>query len=305
MKKPLLYFQVICLSVLSYCEFQASIHVAVSQLKQLSSDNAGASLETRARLRLEVGSRESCDEKKEQMLAILSRHYGGIGASSCVDEDLKNYLQADVPIRLVNESDKEKRITSILVSPKANGVRLSVAMDRGRFEAMQQEMEQAFYQKPEVEDLSITIVLYNDAKDRPVLTTARLAYVDGKPIPEPTDIVLESGKKMEITLANVSRDFIFANGALPILEVRPEDQNQSFAQIQFSPTSEVKMTPASKADPSSENPRKADAEKATLEKEPAKENDNTADVQVRPRDFNTLEEKVRELTNSETGVGGN
>ncbi|MEQ8352129.1 MAG: hypothetical protein RH862_11635 [Leptospiraceae bacterium] len=263
------------------CDFQATIELPFSHVIRVL-QSRGEGIPATAEIRMEMAGLDACNEKKGKALEILSRYYGESESSRCIQEGVSTFLIARVPLAVSRKGlVRDKKITSILIEQNEQGIQLRVAMDPGSFQRMQQEMMDAFFQKPEIEDLMVLLRFHNDGKSS-LISKARFVYVDDKPMPMDSKVILDPGRTIEVRLSDVARDYIYSNGSLAVLSIEKTVDGKAFTEIEF--------MQADKANPEPES-RPTDLED--------KGKDETAETRVDPRlkekDFPELEQKIQEI----------
>ncbi len=267
--------------ILSSCEFQATIELPFSHIMKVLQSRGAEGIPARASIRMEMAGKESCEEKKGKAVEILSRYYGKPESSKCVEEGLSTFLITRVPLVVSRKGlVRDKSITSILLEQDDSGIQLRVAMDQGSFRRMQEEMSNAFFQKPEIEDLLVVLKFQNDTQSS-LISQARFVYVDNKPLPMESKVILDPGRLIEIRLSDVARDYIYQNGSLVILRVEKTVEGTPFSEIKFlqSTGGEGTNKDQTESDP---------AEKSRSENQ-------AVDPRLKEKDFPELEEKVKDI----------
>ncbi|HBS05171.1 MAG TPA: hypothetical protein DEA96_09410 [Leptospiraceae bacterium] len=274
------------------CDFQATIDLSFSHIMKVLQSRGSDGIPARAVIRMEMAGKEACEEKKGKMTEILSRYYGKPESSRCLEEGIGTYLEATVSL-VVNRKGlvRDSSITSILLEQDKAGIQIRVAMDQGSFRRMQDEMSEAFFQKPEIEDLLVVLNFRNDTRSS-LISQARFVYVDGKPLPMESKVVLDPGRVIEVRLSDVARDYIYQNGSLTLLTVEKTVDGKPFSEIEF-------------AQPEKKPENKTEGQ-ATTEGNPE---DSTVDPRLKNKNFPALEQKVQEIlkkdaTGNESKVGG-
>jgi hypothetical protein len=284
------------------CDFEASIDLSFSHIMRVAQSRSGEGIPTDAIIRFQMASRDGCEEKKGKVIEILSRYYGEPRSARCIEKDFSAFLEAVVPMAVNRKGmERNSRITSVEVEPTEKGVEIKVAIDRGSFERMQEEMQDAFFQKPDIEDLLVVIRFKNDATAESLVSHARFVYVDKKPMPMETRVVLDPGRTIEVKLSDVARDFIYEQGSLSVLRIEETVEGTPFNEIEFSKT-EPKESSSLDANPESKNspdtaPGSRDKE---ADVEATKDENAKGTEDAGKKDFNALEKEIQKMMNEKT-----
>ncbi|MCB1139225.1 MAG: hypothetical protein KDK23_10740 [Leptospiraceae bacterium] len=298
-------FALLFLLFLGGCDFQAYIDLSFSHVMRVLQWKAGSAIPSRALIRIQMASEEGCEQDKSRVAEILSRYYGVPESLLCKEEGLSIYLEATVPLNVSRRSGEiNKKITAIQLEETADGIEIRVAMDRGSFERMQNEMEEVFFRKPEVNDLSLILRFRNDTRQT-LISTAKFVYVDDRPLPMESKVNLDPGRTVEIRLSDVARDYVYQQGVLTVLTVKGTVEGKPFSEIEFLPATEAQ--PSKPAKPS--ETRSTDQARPGREEEgrPASSNkpsSGPSDARLKSKDFEAIQGKMEELMKQETAVGG-
>lgn len=298
------------------CEFHASLNLSFSHVMRVIQSADAEGIPSTALIRLEMGSEEGCQENRPKVIEILSRYYGKTDSAECSRKDFQTFLEAEVPLSVVRKGEElNTKITSVLLESTNEGVEIRVAMDRGSFERMQNEMEEAFFNKPEVEDLTVVIRFLNDARNQTLVTSARLVYIDGKPLPTDTRVLLDPGRSVEIRLSDVARDYIYQQGSLSILSLQKTVEGKPFSSIEFEPRKEA--NPSRTGELTGGEDRSGPGDAGNTEK--ANRNDASGDSEeksrrheekeeeakkLRQKDFNEIQDNIKEMIEKDARLGG-
>lgn len=285
--------------VLVGCDFHASIDLSFSHVMRVLRSKAESGIPSRAVIRLEMASSESCEEKKSRVGEILSRYYGAPESLICKEQNFSSFLEATVPLNVSRRGGElNDRITAIQLDETAEGIEIRVAMDRGSFERMQKEMEEAFFQKPEVKDLSLNLRFHNDARQT-LISSTKFVYVDNRPLPMESKVNLDPGRTVEIRLSDVARDYVYQQGALTVLTVKGTVEGKPFSEVEFLPAPEKQ--PNTTAQPS---PSTVPTDKGTQGQASSEGSSGPADVRLQNKDFEAIKGKMQELIHQESAIGG-
>ncbi|MBU42267.1 MAG: hypothetical protein CMN76_03530 [Spirochaetaceae bacterium] len=278
---------ILSLFFLTACEFQAFIDLSFSHVMRVANSRSEQGIPSKGIIRLEMAGMDSCLEKKGKVVEILSRYYGEPESHRCQQEELSTFLEARVPVAVKMKGlERNNQITSMLLESDDRGLHLRVAMDRGSFERMQDEMMDAFFQKPEVKDLEMVIRFKNDSKAT-LVGKARFVYVDGKPLPMESKVLLDPGRSIEVRLSDVARDYIYNEGSLTVFTIESTVEGKPFAELEFAE--------ANSEESIGKDPESSESERSSGDRNATDSPGKDIHPGLQDKDFPKLERAVEEM----------
>jgi len=196
------------------CKFSLSPEVYVSDLLDLKG-GAGNSINIPTTIKLEVISKDSFTENKDQITMILQDYFGKVSKVSYEQDGFNNYYVAQVNIPAVKEQKQEKglgyAIFLIRLVDDKEGVRLVLSFNKSVFNSLRDRIFKEFSQTISADDMSLDINLVNDLKND-ITLDVQSVYIDKYPYPFRSRYLLGRREKINIVFSDVLRDYLIRSG---------------------------------------------------------------------------------------------
>ncbi|MDE2950869.1 MAG: hypothetical protein OXT68_08875 [Chloroflexota bacterium] len=170
---------------------------------------------TKVKIGLPISSQDECDEKRQEYEAMFSKSTGfkGMEFVRCYVDGYNDFAEyeLDVPIRMVDpyQTSMEGVFEIIRHDDSAtNNRHMYVRSNPSLLCNLDKIMREDTYRSLDLSDTSPLITVSNDFREPQTLILNQV-FVNGSPLIEPTEIVLDRRDSISITLSDVTSAWIF------------------------------------------------------------------------------------------------
>ena len=181
-------------------------------MEELANDDE---MTTNVLVALPISSQDDCEERTQRYQGIFRKSTGfkNMKFVRCYKDgysDLAEY-KLEVPMRMVDPYTTTMQGTFEIIrhdDSASNARKLYIRSNPRALCNLDDLMQDEFYQSLDVSDISPLIFVTNDLREPQTLILEQV-FVNGSPILEPTEIVLERRDSIRIALSNVTSAWVF------------------------------------------------------------------------------------------------
>ena len=218
---------VVGLGLLAGCKMDSVTEVYVTDVEDAL--HSGEVLNANVDLRIEMPSEDHCRQNAADVEQLLGAHLPEFEATNCVQDGFQAYMEGSARIPMLNPERVEQDFdTSLLVlvlseSEAASGsdnpvIRLSVYLDGQRFQQLNREVSQRFYQDIDLAGSRVELRVHNDDR-RDWLVAVNSAFMDGEPVLSGAK-QLSRRDRTQIRLSDVARSYLVEEGMVPAAQMQ-------------------------------------------------------------------------------------
>ena len=196
------------------CEFTTGVNLLVADIISVSQNKNDKTVFSEGSLKVDIDSKESCEEKSKKIVRIISSYFHLKGTGSCSVEGEKTFfsIAIDVPFLAETKWNSSNELTAIIVKKDLKKIYFGVGISQSRFDQLSGKIKATFSQSIKIEDMTYSIRLLNDSGIGPVEGTVHSVFINGSPEPFESSFKIDPGKNAEIILSNVLRNKIYQDG---------------------------------------------------------------------------------------------
>ena len=170
---------------------------------------------TKVKIGLPISSQDECAEKNQKYQGVFRKSTGfkGMEFVRCYKEGYSDFAEyeLDIPVRLVDpyETSMDGVFEIIRHDDSATNDRhLYIRSNPKSLCNLDKLIRDEFYQSLDLSDTSPTILVTNDFRE-PQKLILNQVFVNGSPLIEPTEIILERRDSISIALSDVTSAWVF------------------------------------------------------------------------------------------------
>lgn len=199
----------------SSCKFENYIEMYYSDILEFLEGKEQTSLKLPITLNLEVGGSDSCNEKKQNIIAQIDDYIEDSSEGDCLTKDSTTYLQVTGKVPLVKDHKSlEDKSYLIAFSVKNNKelMDFSFHLNSNSYYRIKRYVKDEFWSSMEIKDFSVEIDFQND-KNNPIQVKCYSCYLNGNASPFEGSIELNKREEAKMKLSAVLIENILDNGS--------------------------------------------------------------------------------------------